>query len=535
MKSKSLIVALLIALLASCAPAGTSTSPANPTATPAPTVPPTPTAIPMGPLAGNWTGTFKGILNGFTADIDITIDPDCQMGGICGTYSAPSLPCSGTLTLTRIENSTYIFTEEWKEGAEWCGSGGLEHMQLLPDQTLSWGFSQPGKSIQSQAVLTRLEEVTGKAWEPRLSLLSDAPFIFKGHPGTWDLGEIPGSGIVFLAGTRWNFHIEVDGTSKDATGIFLRGYAANGDEQILGLYYHTGAWHIGYSPVDKYVYWWDLKELTSPKQNFTLTVFRDGKRLSIQNEEGFSRDIVYQPKLFDGAEYLTVGFLSSPKIDLSLSNLVVEQLNDPSAPAPATVKLNEPYTASFEDLDAADPAIISPFRAPTFLEMVLFYARDRRTNIFSDELKFIPWALDARAHSGKYALNAIPGGNPQTKYMTPLTIATLDPVFDTTGYDTVTLKMWINTTSNPRKARDHNCDTSLNVYYKTSLGESWNHYVSWCGEYVKESQGWHEISLDFDVKGKSSIQFAFVYEVQNIPQANPDVYYLLDDVEVTAK
>ena len=535
MKSKTLLLVLLAALLASCAPAGDSTSPANPTATPIPTVPATPTSVPIGPLAGNWTGTFKGVLDGFTADIDISIHADCPMGGVCGTYSAPSLPCSGTLSLTRIENSTYIFTEQWTEGADWCGSGGLEHMELLPDQTLSWGFSQPGKSIQSQAVLTRLEEVTGKTWESRLSLLSDAPFVFTGSPEFWDQGEIPGAGIVFSAGTRWTFDIEVDGVSKDATGISLRGFAANGDKPTLGLYYHTGAWHLGYSPVDKFVYWWDFKELTSPKQRFTVTIFRDGKRLSIENSEGFRRDITYQPKIFDGADYVTVGYLVSPKIDLSLSNLVAEQLHDPSAPAPATVKLDEPYTASFEELDLANPADVSPFRVPTFLEMVLFYVRDPRTNIFSPEMEFAPWAVDERAHSGKYALNDIPGGNPPTKYMTPLTIAALDPVFDTTGYDTVTLKLWLNTTSNPRKARDHNCDTSLNIFYKTAPGEVWQHYTLLCGENVKESQGWHEVSLDFNVKGKSTIQFAFVYEAQNIPQADPDVYYLLDDLEVTAK
>jgi hypothetical protein len=536
MKLKSFIILLLVCVIASCAPANTYTS-AAPTdsTTPVPTVPATPTAIPIDPFTGNWTGTFKGITDGFAADIIVFIDANCEQGKVCGTYSAPSLPCSGNLTLDRIENSTFVFVEEWTDGADWCGSGGLEHMELLPDHTLSWGFSNPGESIKSRAILTKLVDPTGRNWDAKTSLLVEAPFVFQAHQEFWDQGEIPDSGIVFSASTRWNFNIEVDGTSKDATGISFRGYAANGDEQILGLYYHSGAWHLGYSPVDKYIYWWDFNELTSPKQNFTLSVFSDGKKMSIQNDEGFSQDIIYQPKIFDGAEYVTVGFLSSPKVNLSLSNLVVEQLQDPSAPALATLNLKASYTTSFEELDGADPVDVSPFRLPTFLEMVLFYVKDRHSNMISKDVKFTSWAADARAHTGKVSINVIPEGNPPTKSILPLTIATLDPVFDTTGYDTITLRMWVNTTSNPRKASVHNCDSSLNIFYKTGLSESWKHYSALCGENMKESQGWHEISLDFDVKGKTTIQFAFLYNVQNTPQPDPTVYYLIDDIEVTAK
>jgi hypothetical protein len=75
----------------------------------------------------------------------------------------------------------------------------------------------------------------------------------------------------------------------------------------------------------------------------------------------------------------------------------------------------------------------------------------------------------------------------------------------------------------------------LNIYYRTGPGESWKQHAALCGEYVKESKGWHELSLDFDVKEKSTIQFAFVYDVQNIPEPDPTVYYLIDDIEVTAQ
>jgi hypothetical protein len=36
------------------------------------------------------------------------------------------------------------------------------------------------------------------------------------------------------------------------------------------------------------------------------------------------------------------------------------------------------------------------------------------------------------------------------------------------------LKTWINTTSNPRAARVHNCDSWLMIYYKTDPGAPWN-------------------------------------------------------------
>lgn len=140
--------------------------------------------------------------------------------------------------------------------------------------------------------------------------------------------------------------------------------------------------------------------------------------------------------------------------------------------------------------------------------------------------------MDSRAHTGKYAVNAIPNGNPLTQYVLPLSMAILNPVFNTSGYDTVTLKMWINT-SNPRVKSVHNCDSGLNVYYRVDSG-TWAHMTNLCGENVKESQGWQEVSLDFGVLGKSTIQFAFMYEVQNVSTPDPSVYYLLDDLEITA-
>ncbi len=168
------------------------------------------------------------------------------------------------------------------------------------------------------------------------------------------------------------------------------------------------------------------------------------------------------------------------------------------------------------------------------LDLVLFQGQESGLKDWAKDGKFTSWAVDSRAHTGEYAINAIPNGNPVTKNILPVTIAILNPIFNASGYETVNFKMWINTTSNPRVASVHNCDSSLNIYYKTDSG-AWTHKTSWCGENKKESQGWQEISLDFDVKGKSVIQFAFMYEVQNITKPDPSIYYLIDDLEISAK
>lgn len=118
---------------------------------------PTPlAAISTDSIAGNWMGSFQGIGDTFSAQILVSINKNCEINNICGTYSAPSLPCSGNLVLTRIDNTTFVFVEQKTGGADWCGSGGLEYIELLPDKTLSWGYSDPDESIKSKGILTKV-------------------------------------------------------------------------------------------------------------------------------------------------------------------------------------------------------------------------------------------------------------------------------------------------------------------------------------------------------------------------------------------
>ena len=371
---------------------------------------------------------------------------------------------------------------------------------------------------------------TVKYWENKASLLIDSPIKYK-STGGWYTEEFPNSGITFNADTRWKFDIEVDDKSKEATGMMFYGYAANGDIQILGFFYQSGSWHLGYAPRNnEYRYWWDFDNLTSPKQSFILSISQDGKSMSVKNNEGFSEDAKFQVKLFDGAGIITTGFMSSPRVNIAISKLFIEQLQDKSALTNSAISLNNPYIVSFEDLDIAKATEISPFKFPEILDLVFFQGRD---SWWARDGKFLSWAVDSRAHTGKYAVNAIPNGNPLTQYVLPVSMAILNPAFNTSGYDTVTLKMWINTTSNPKVKSIANCDSSLNVYSRVDSG-TWTHKMALCGENVKESQGWQEISLDFDVLGKSTIQFAFMYEVQKVSTPDPSVYYLIDDLEITA-
>lgn len=159
MKIKSIIIVLLVSFITySCASTNT-VSPTETTTSTAISTPILPTPIPSistDPIAGHWMGSFQGVSDDFSAQILVTIHKDCEINGVCGTYSAPSLPCSGNLILTRTDNTAFVFVEQNTSGADWCGSGGLETMELLPDRTLSWGYSEPGESIKSKGNLTKV-------------------------------------------------------------------------------------------------------------------------------------------------------------------------------------------------------------------------------------------------------------------------------------------------------------------------------------------------------------------------------------------
>ena len=73
------------------------------------------------------------------------------MGKVCGTYTVPELPCTGSLTLNDISRGTYTFVEQSATNSATCPSGGFEYIRMLSDGTLSWQYLNG--SAQSNAIL----------------------------------------------------------------------------------------------------------------------------------------------------------------------------------------------------------------------------------------------------------------------------------------------------------------------------------------------------------------------------------------------
>jgi len=124
--------------------------------TPVPTAVSAPTTTDS--IAGKWTGTIFGETSDFSTRIDLSIRPSCEAGRLCGTVSAPQLPCSGELFLQEMTGDGFVFIERNMTGASSCVSGGYEYLQLQPDGTLAFKylFTTPsGEKLASNGVLKR--------------------------------------------------------------------------------------------------------------------------------------------------------------------------------------------------------------------------------------------------------------------------------------------------------------------------------------------------------------------------------------------
>jgi len=150
------------------------------------------------------------------------------------------------------------------------------------------------------------------------------------------------------------------------------------------------------------------------------------------------------------------------------------------------------------------------------------------------------WRRTENAHTGRYAVNLIPEGNPKTQVVRTnycqgptLTVsaAILDTVFDTAGSDSIDMSYFRLTTSNPRPQNVHNCDSAMDIFISRD-GEDWEHYSAQCGQYKAESDGWWEMRFSIPTNGAQTMQLAFTYELQNSDQSDPDAVYLIDDLEI---
>lgn len=108
------------------------------------------------PLTGNWSGTIKSDDGSFSTELSLSFEKNCSTSEICGTYDAYQLPCSGTLTLVRIQGDTFIFKETRTGGDEWCGAI-YEHIEKISNTSISYGGSQTTSSsdIQSTGILSK--------------------------------------------------------------------------------------------------------------------------------------------------------------------------------------------------------------------------------------------------------------------------------------------------------------------------------------------------------------------------------------------
>jgi len=106
-------------------------------------------------IAGTWRGTISNNAGTFSTSIELSIQPDCEAGDICGTFSVPQLPCSGDLLLREITAADFIFIEQNISGASYCISGGYEYLQLLEDGTLSYMYSSQSTGDASTGILHR--------------------------------------------------------------------------------------------------------------------------------------------------------------------------------------------------------------------------------------------------------------------------------------------------------------------------------------------------------------------------------------------
>lgn len=107
-------------------------------------------------IARTWSGSITNTAGTFTTLVELSIQPGCEPGRVCGTFSAPQLPCSGDLFLQEMDGETYVFIEQNVSGAASCASGGYEYLQLFPDGTLAYSFAlTPGTAYTSSGILAR--------------------------------------------------------------------------------------------------------------------------------------------------------------------------------------------------------------------------------------------------------------------------------------------------------------------------------------------------------------------------------------------
>ena len=157
--------------------------------------------------------------------------------------------------------------------------------------------------------------------------------------------------------------------------------------------------------------------------------------------------------------------------------------------------------------------------------------------------RFTKWGRSEFAHSGRFSINLIPEGNPETGYARTngcssptqtISAAELSSPLNTSGMDIVAISYFELSRSNPRTKDVHNCDSSLNVYYALDQGD-WKLYSAMCGSHRSENHTWAERRLLIPTSGASSMRLAFTYTLQNSSHPDPEAAYFIDDFQMEAR
>lgn len=130
------------------------------TATPGPIERPSPisqSAVSVSDIAGIWKGTINSE-DGTTHIVAVySIQSNCTIGEMCGTYATPQLGCEGNLIFNGIGGTAFEFIEIKTSGPSYCMSNGIDRFTLYSNGQLgtSYSLNGPQGNYLSSGVLSK--------------------------------------------------------------------------------------------------------------------------------------------------------------------------------------------------------------------------------------------------------------------------------------------------------------------------------------------------------------------------------------------
>jgi hypothetical protein len=122
----------------------------------APTELPVPSTTPsqnrIDAISGTWVGKAKN--GNFEFDAKFVIEESCKIGSVCGTFDFPTISCSGTITITKIDGTLFISQPNDRTSGCFTTPDIQESFQLLPDGTLIY-TSTSNSYGETRAVLSK--------------------------------------------------------------------------------------------------------------------------------------------------------------------------------------------------------------------------------------------------------------------------------------------------------------------------------------------------------------------------------------------